>query len=33
VSDRFREFMHESNKGRHVRFARTHDEALAWLLS
>jgi hypothetical protein len=33
MSERFREFMRESNKGRQVRFARTHDEAVAWLTS
>jgi len=28
----FREFMYESNKGSHVRFSTTKDEALSWLL-
>jgi|WetSurMetagenome_2_1015567.scaffolds.fasta_scaffold53557_2 PadR family transcriptional regulator, regulatory protein AphA len=31
-SPRFRELMAESNKGTHVRFARTREEAVAWLL-
>jgi hypothetical protein len=30
-SPRFRELMMESNKGSHVRFAGTRDEAIEWL--
>jgi hypothetical protein len=33
TSKRFRELMGESNKSRHVYFAPTEDEALAWLMS
>ena len=32
VSERFRELMSESNKGSHVRFARSREEAISWLV-
>lgn len=32
-SERFRELMSESNKGRLVRFATHKDEAIAWLMA
>lgn len=31
TSERFQEFKRESNLGRHVHFAKTHEEAVAWL--
>lgn len=31
-SKRFRELMSESNKGSQVRFARSRDEAIAWMM-
>ena len=31
VSERFRELMAESNKGSHVHFVQSRDEAISWL--
>lgn len=32
VCERFRELMSESNKGSQVRFARSRDEAISWMM-